>query len=197
MKPESVAERLGFEYEAKESRAFNASWDFLPEVKRGGGSRHVMRRRVESGQSLVIFEHTYVMNTGQVVIPVPHVVYALETPAWPRLSVTPRGFFGRLMLRLGRTSGSLLLDEDRFNKAFVTRTVDEPFAASLLTPDLQQFLLTNPRGVAWRFDRGWACLIYDGKLRADRIERSLERLSDFWRRVPDQLREWEPARRIS
>ncbi len=193
MKPESIATRLGFEYEARAPRAFNATWSFLPEVKRGGGTRHVMSGRIEEDRSFTIFEHTYVMNTGQVVIPVPHVVYALETPLWPRTSVTPRGLLGRLMLRLGRPSG-LLLDEDRFNSALVVRTQDEPFAASLLTIDVQRFLLTKTRAVAWRFDNGWACLIYDGKMRPDRIERSIERVSELWRLIPEELKTWESAR---
>ena len=66
---------------------------------------------------------------------------------------------------------------------------DEAFAVTLLSPEMQSFLLEKPE-VRWRIRNGEVCLIYSGDLKPARIGASIDRLRRFWSLVPPELDAW-------
>lgn len=113
------------------------------------------------------------------------VFYVLPAPDWPKVRIRARRGLGRLLYRFGRRPG-LMLDDDRFNAAFRVESEDDDFAISLLRPELQSFLLEK-RNVDWSAGRGAIKLWYRGRLRMDRVDRSLERLGRFRDLIGEEL----------
>ena len=71
-----------------------------------------------------------------------------------------------------------MLDDERFNAAFRVDSEDDDFAFLMLNTDLQSFLLKKTN-VDWSAGRGALKLFYRGRLRRNRVDRSLERLRRF------------------
>ena len=184
---EAAADDLGFSYQAEPDPDFADRFRDLPELSSNAKIKHVLEGEID-GRPLVIFQGSYMVYTGQTMTQVAHTIYAATAPAWPRTHITPRSFFSRLALRLGR-GPALLLENDEFNARFKVKTDDEDFAIALLSPQMQAFLLTKT-GVRWRIDPGRLCLTYGGSLKPHRIEASLDRMRDFWSLVPDELEAW-------
>lgn len=183
---ESTATRLGLAYE-KRADDFHRQFGPLPGIPGNGKVRHVLSGTLGE-HPLTVFQHTYVVNTGQGVFPVHHTAYVTDAPPWPSLTVSRRNVFGRLLLRVGVRRG-LLLEDHVFNAAMRIRTDDEDFTLTLLHPEMQAFLAEKP-SVTWRVHPGRCAMIYGGALRSDRIERSLERFGRFWTLVPPELMAW-------
>ena len=187
LKAPQAAERLGLSYAAKGEAALKSAFGNLPEVVRQAAFKHVMTGDLD-GRGLVAFEASYMVFAGQTPVQIAHTVYAVASPEWPLTHVTPRGFFSRLRLRLGRDRG-LLLDDPEFNARFQVKAHDEDFAIALLGPQMQAFLLGKTT-VRWRIGHGRVCLIYRGKLVPGRVEHSLSRLRGFWEHVAPELLNW-------
>ena len=183
---QQAADRLGLHYRSK-AEGIREQFSELREVPRNATIRNVFSGDLD-GRPLLVFQSTYMIFTGQVTVPVMHTVYATASPAWPFTQITPRWFIGRLMMRLGRPA-SLLLEDARFNHRFKIRTHDDDFAITLLTPEMQTFMLTKTT-VRWRLGAGHVCLVYGGKLKPTRMEASLDRLRGFWSNVPVELESW-------
>ncbi len=182
-----VAEDLGFSYRKKGEKGFAAGFSDLREIPKRSTIKHVIEGELD-GRPLVAFESSYVVSTGQTTMVIAHTVYAAGAPDWPATHVTPRNFFARILMKLGRTRG-LALENPDFNLRFKVKTDNEDFAIALLSPEMQAFLLEKT-GARWRIGRGRVCLIYSGTLKAARIEASLDRMRRFWALVPPELEAW-------
>ncbi len=184
---EQDAQRLGFTYRAKGDKAFRARFTDLAAVPRSASIKHIYEGSLD-GRSIVVFQSTYTVSTGQSTVQVSHTIYAIEIPAWPATLIAGRNWFGRLLRKLGRRTG-LELDDPEFNRRFKLKTDDDDFAIALLSPDMQAFMLTKT-SVKWRITPGRLCMIYSGTLKADRMDASLQRLQRFWELVPAELEAW-------
>ena len=184
---EQEAERLGLGYAARGDKSFRARFADLPEIPRGATIKHVMQGRA-GDRPIEVFEATYVIHTGQAPIVIAHTVYAVECPQWPVTHITPRNILARLVARLGRHTG-LALENPEFNRRFKVKTQDEDFAIALLSPEMQEFMLSH-WSARWRIYPGRLCLIYRGSLKPDRMAPSLERMRRFWELVPSELEQW-------
>ncbi len=181
------AERLGLTYRGKGDKEFRSRFSFLVAVPRGASIRHVYEGLLD-GRPIEVFQSSYMVSTGQTMVQVSHTIYAVEAPAWPATQIAARNWFGRLIHKLGRPRG-LELDDPEFNRRFRLKTDDEDFAIALLSPDMQAFMLSKT-SVKWRITPGRLCMIYNGTLKADRLEASLQRLQRFWALVPTELEAW-------
>ncbi len=184
---EQEARRLDLGYAAKGDKEFRGRFADLPEIPRGATIKHVMPGRV-GDRPVVVFEVSYMIHTGQAPIMIAHTVYAAESPQWPVTHITPRNILGRLMVTLGRQPG-LAMENVEFNRRFNVRTHDEEFAIALLSPEMQEFILSK-RSARWRICPGRLCLIYRGSVKFDRMETSLQRMDRFWELVPPELERW-------
>ncbi|MCP3905374.1 MAG: hypothetical protein GY715_17235 [Planctomycetes bacterium] len=181
---EQAAEAHGFEHDADADPLLHRALLPLPGIPKSGKCSRVLVGSI-SDRRLRIFQHTYVVNTGQAVIPVHHTAYVCDAPAWPEMVISKRGLFSRLAWALGRRGG-LRLEHEPFNTSRRVRTDDEDFAIMLLGPEMQRFLAERP-DIAWRIGDGRLAMIYNGPLRFDSMGRSLERLHRFWDLVPPEL----------
>ena len=111
--------------------------------------------------------------------------YVLPAPNWPKVRIRARRFLSRLLYKLGHQPG-LMLDDERFNAAFRVDSEDDDFAALLLSPELQAFLLEKTN-VDWSAGRGAIKLFYRGGLRKKRVDKSLQRLRRFRDLIDEEL----------
>ncbi len=136
-----------------------------------------------------IYERTMMIpNPAIMMIPMPVVVetfYVMPAPQWPKVRIRARRGFSRLLYRLGRRPG-LVLDNARFNERFRVECEDEDFAILLLSPAMQQFLLSKTN-VDWSAGGGAIKLFYRGALNKKRVARSLERLRRFRALIDEDL----------
>ncbi len=160
----------------------------LPEIRNSGKIKHVIEGELD-GRTMYGFEHMHVVNTGNAVIPVQKTVYAIETPAWPRVDIKRTSSVGRLFRRVfGKTD--LQFDLPEFNRHMRVATTDPNFAITMLSPELQRHILSKT-SASWRLMDGWLFLIYSGPMRFDRAPASMARLSEFWRHIPPELEFWQ------
>jgi len=185
---DAIGDAVNLDFEQDIPKNFHRDFTFLPEIKKSGKTSRLARGSI-AGHAALFFEHYYVVSTGQTTQTIYHCVYSTEAPNWPQCSVTPRGPISKLLRKLGRRKG-LLLDDPAFNDAYVVNCEDEPFAVTLLTPEMQRFMLekTNTR---WRILRGRVFLVYRGRLKLERMPVSVNRLERFWSHVPREVQAWE------
>jgi len=181
-----AAETHGFEHDADADPLLHRQFAPLPGIPRSGKSKRVLVGNILD-RSLTIFQHTYVVNTGQAVVPVHHTAYVCAAPAWPEVIIIRRGLFSRIAWKLGRRGG-LRLEHEPFNRGRRVRCTDEDFAIMLLGPEMQRFLAERP-DIAWRIGDGRLAMVYSGALRFDRIGASIDRLHRFWALIPPELEE--------
>jgi hypothetical protein len=184
---EQTALELGLTYQKKGERGFHQSFGPLPGVPRGGSVQHVFSGRLDV-RLLNVFQHMYMIHTGQAAIPIQHTIYVTEAPHWPGVTIAPRKGWTRLMDALLRRE-RLLLEDEAFNAAYTVKAEDEDFALTLLHEDMQRFM-TGHRALTWQVNPGWVAMIYTGPLKFDRMEQSLARLREFWALVPEELEAW-------
>ena len=184
---EKTAARLGLTYRKSAPDGFHRAFGPLPGIPRGGSVRHILTGSL-AGRALTVFQHSYVIHTGQAPVPVYHTVYVTNAPDWPGLTVAPRRLVGRLLYRLGRRP-DVLLENETFNALRKVKADDPDFALTVLHPDMQTFLIEKS-STTWRIHAGCVALIYGGSLKFDRMDASLDRLRTFWTLVPDELDAW-------
>ena len=108
--------------------------------------------------------------------------------AFPDLSVTPEGFFGRVVGRL--TNTDIELESEAFNRAFTVRSADRKFATDVLHPQMMEYLLRIPdRG--WTLRGGWLLAVRPGQHSVEQIDARLTDLDGILDRIPDFV--WKSA----
>lgn len=159
-------------------------------IHRSGSIKHAMHGMLGE-RRLMIFQHTYHVHTGQANIPIVNTLFATTSPRWPEMRITHRGFWSHVALKFGYGRG-VQVESGAFNRAFKVSCADEDFAITLLSPDLQAFLL-EADGERWTLSGGEVCLLQRSALRFDRLGPATERLKRFWSLVPRELEAWDGA----
>ncbi len=113
----------------------------------------------------------------------PYSVLGLHAGAsFPDLSVTPEGFFGRMVGRL--TNTDIELESEAFNRAFTVTSPDRKFATDVLHPRMMEYLLQIPdRG--WMFREGWLLAVRPGRHSVEQMDGRLGDLDGILDRIPD------------
>lgn len=172
---------------ARDTADLKREFRMLPEIKHGGSIRRAFEGFI-AGRRFVLFEHVYMVHTGSAAVPVIRTIYAVETPRWPRVEVSPNRGLRRLIPQsFGRAR--LELDLPEFNRRMRVKAADPDFALTLLSPELQRHILSRPIGT-WRLIEGWICLIEQGSLRLDRATRGIAHLQRFLELLPQELEYW-------
>jgi hypothetical protein len=170
------------------TKTLRARYSDLPGLNRMRGTVKAAYRADLDGRPLIVFHHNFTTMAGNTPVVIDHTVYACEAPDWPTVKIAPRRFFSRLAMKFGKASG-LMLENDQFNRTFWVGTGDEPFAVTLLSPEMQAFLLQRP-DLRWRIRDRELVLIYRGSLKPQRVGASIARLRRFWSLVPPELDAW-------
>jgi hypothetical protein len=185
---DTLGDTIDLDFDHDPPKHFHRDFTFLPEIVKTGKTNR-LARGVIADHPAVFFEHSRVVSTGETSHTIVHSVYATEAPDWPELGVTPRNIISKLLRHVGVRKG-VLLDDPAFNHAFVVRCEDEPFAVTLLTPEMQAFMLGKTTS-RWRCAHGRVFLIYKGALKLERMPVSVDRLARFWSHVPTEVQAWE------
>lgn len=119
----------------------------------------------------------------------PYSVLGLDAgTVFPELSVTPEGFFGRMVGRL--TNTDIELESEAFNRAFTVRSDDRKFATDVLHPRMMEYLLQIPdRG--WMLRAGWLLAVRPGRHSIEQVDARLTDLDGILDRIPDFV--WKSA----
>jgi len=186
---ERLARELGFTYTHKASRTQRKSLSKLAKLPEATDIRHILQGEL-AGAAVTCLQHTYIVSTGQATVPVVTTALLAQAPAsWPEVRITPASPLHRLARRVGLLR-PLKLDLDAFNQAFVVRSEDEEFALLLLTPAVQELLLTAPTKLRWRIGQGAIRAHARGKMQGKKLTAQLEALQGLLERVPRELHAW-------
>ncbi|MEZ5095319.1 MAG: DUF3137 domain-containing protein [Nocardioides sp.] len=109
--------------------------------------------------------------------------------AFPDLSVTPEGFFSRMIGRL--TNTDIELESEDFNRAFTVTCSDRKFASDVLHPRMMEFLLAHTEA-SFRFDRRYVLTVSAGRASLADIDAALALVDAVLDRVPEFV--WRQAR---
>lgn len=135
---------------------------------------------------LVLFEHFYIVSTGNSVARIVHTVAAKPCPpSWPALTLTPRHLGHRIAALFERRD--VQLESAEFNRRWFVRCDDEDFAILLLGPEMQTWLLETARRAVFVIGEGrLACLERKAPKRG-RLARLTGLVEGFLARVPPEL----------
>lgn len=184
---QALATELGYDYVRRPDKSFGRRFSHIPEIKRGE-KKHAISGDLD-GRRITFFNNSYIIPAGTVMVPVMHCVFACEAPNWPTLSVRPQWILGRLFARRKARKG-IVLENRAFNDAFRVVCSDEAFAVTLLSPEMQEFMLEKKSGLSWRIGTEMVCMVYMGTLKLNRVGTSLDRMRKFWSLVPVELEGW-------
>lgn len=117
----------------------------------------------------------------------PYSVIALNLgAAVPELSVTPEGFFGRMVGRL--TNSDIELESEVFNRAFTVHCADRKFATDVLHPRMMEYLLKDP-DLGWSLRDQSLLLVHAGRHAVPEIDAKLLVGDGILDQVPGFVRE--------
>ncbi|MET3960101.1 hypothetical protein ABIE44_000035 [Marmoricola sp. OAE513] len=116
----------------------------------------------------------------------PYSVIALQIGAQaPNLSVSPEGFFGRMVGRL--TNNDIEMESEQFNRAFTVHCEDRKFATDVLHPLMMEYLLTLP-DLAWSFRGSSLVTVEAGQHSLETLDATLAAIDGILDRVPGFVR---------
>jgi hypothetical protein len=113
----------------------------------------------------------------------PYSIVAMGVGAvFPALSVSPEGFFGRLVGRL--TNKDIELESEDFNRAFTVTCPDRKFASDVLHPQMMEYLLTMPE-LAWHLQGDWIIAVHTGRHSVEEVDTKLAQIDGIVDKVPE------------
>jgi hypothetical protein len=187
----AVAAARGWAYAARDDRWVGA-FDGPPFGT--GNSRRAdnVLTGTYDGRPLVAFDYDYTTtststdangHTTQHTEHHHHSVVGIDTgAAFPELSVSPEGMFGRMIGRM--TGHDIELESEDFNRAFTVHCPDRKFASDVLHPQMMEYVLTL-RGLAWRVQRGYVLAISTGDHSIAQVDATLTAIDGIIDRIPD------------
>ncbi|RNL59970.1 DUF3137 domain-containing protein [Nocardioides marmoriginsengisoli] len=148
------------------------------------------------GRPMVAFDYSYTTTetstdaqgrTSTRTVTHPFSVIALDVGvALPELSVSPEGFFGRLVGRL--INNDIELESEQFNRAFTVHCPDRKFATDVLHPLMMEYLLTVP-DLSWSFRDGGLVAITSGQHSMASLDATLTAIDGILDRIPPFVRQ--------
>lgn len=144
-----------------------------------------------SGRRIDFLEHAYVVSTGKSAHVVTHTAIATPcSPAWPRLSLTPRHGMAKLWASI--TGKDFKVENDAFNDRWRIKTENLDFAILFLTPEVQEFLAHAPSAETWHLGNGSLCCVIRKKIKPRVLPPMLHRVADLRNLLPGELDQWTP-----
>lgn len=133
-----------------------------------------------------LVEHSYVVSTGKSTTRIRHCAGARPCPpAWPRLDITPRHLGHRLAGAFGRRG--IQLEDPEFNRRWFVESEDDTFAALVLIPEMQTWLLGVPRPTAFVLGEGQLVCLRRKAPDASGVHALIDLLNGFEERLLPEL----------
>ncbi|MFG0258940.1 MAG: hypothetical protein ACF8LK_01200 [Phycisphaerales bacterium JB041] len=185
--------QFGLTYESfdriEQKDAAFAPFAHLSHLRTGGKGLAWIARNPEGSPPLVLLQHRYVVSTGQTTVQITHVLAALPCPpAWPSLSLTPEHLGHRLAGMLGK--GDLRLENDEFNKRWFVDADDEDFAALVLSPPMQAWLVGVPKWATFHIGRGRVVCAAKKALKPEALAELVALCEEFAGSIAPELQAW-------
>lgn len=136
-----------------------------------------------------IFQHQYVVSTGQSTFTIRHRVATIDIPKdWPTTRICSRRK-GKLRFGIWKKKQPLELESKEFNRRFIVKSLDAGFALLLVDPELQAALLTIPKEIALAFhiENGQLNYLEKGALNRNSLHLLIDRLQLFCTTIPQEL----------
>lgn len=175
----------------EEKDAAFAPFSHLSHLRTGGKGLAWMARSPAGEPPLVLLQHRYVVSTGQTTVQVTHTLAALPCPVtWPPLALTPEHLGHRIAGMLGK--GDLRLENDEFNRRWFVDADDEDFAALLLSPEMQTWLVGVPKWVTFHIGRGQIVCAAKKALKPEALADLVALCEEFAGLIVPELQAWIP-----
>jgi|GEM_PF-1346848 len=173
----------------EEKDAAFAPYAHLSHLRTGGKGLAWMARNPAGEPPLVLLQHRYVVSTGQTTVQVSHTLAAMPCPtSWPSLALTPEHFGHRIAGMLGK--GDLRLENDEFNKRWFVDADDEDFAAVLLSPEMQAWLVGVPKWATFHVGHGQIICAAKKALKPEALADLVALCEEFAGLIAPELQAW-------
>lgn len=141
---------------------------------------------------LILLRHQYIVSTGQAMIQIVHTLASSPCPtAWPELALTPRNLGHRIAAFLGVRG--VRMENEAFNRAWSVKTHNEDFAALVLTPEMQAWLLDAPRWVRFHISKGLVTCLAVKASKPEQLREQIALHQSFVEHIPPELQAWIPT----
>jgi len=188
-----AAESLGLGYLAKADKAFVQAWSAIKPLYKRGSAACVVFGDIDPGLRLTAFEHSYVVSTGKSAHRICHSVFAVDTPAWPTVTLERRGAAAKWFRRvLGRAEPPGAGETEAFSETWRI-TGDQAFAQTLLTDRVRSAIAEPQWAASWWFIGGKLALIGKHTLTEERLRTAVASLARVWDALPAELRHADPG----
>lgn len=175
----------------EEKDAAFAPFAHLSHLRTGGKGLAWMARSPMGEPPLVLLQHRYVVSTGQTTVQVTHTLAALPCPVtWPPLSLTPEHLGHRIAGMLGK--GDLRLENDEFNRRWFVDADDEDFAALVLSPAMQAWLVGVPKWATFHIGQGQIVCGAKKALKPEALAELVALCEEFTGLIAPELQAWIP-----
>lgn len=192
------AESMGLSYLAKGDREFVKAWSAIKPLSKSGRATNVLFGVLPSGLNLTAFLHQYTVSTGKSAHVVTHSVFALDTPAWPRVEVRRRNAVAKWFRGLlGSDKPDIDAPEGAsgFERDWVVDAEDPLFANQLLTVGVRDALSAGETVAAWWFVGGKLAALHAGAMKPETLGAHIELVERVWEAIDESLKWGVPAER--
>lgn len=136
-----------------------------------------------------VFEHTYNVMAGQIIIPFTHRVAVMPVPAsWPTTRIYGRRATN-MKIGIWKRLKPLKLDSDEFNQRFTTQSTDPGFALLFVNPEIQEIILSasDRKASVWHVESGHLWYYEKGSMTPESLRRMISLFMDFVRLTTPEL----------
>lgn len=141
---------------------------------------------------MTALEHEYSTGAGKSRQTHRHAVVSIALPTdWPQLQAYAENFFHRIGEMLG--SKDFKLENEEFDRRFRIHTTDENFALVLLSPAVQNVMMTWDRGATLAIEGRRLCLVWTKYFNDEQWLSLLKLAAEFRKAIPPELDAWGAA----
>lgn len=145
----------GFEVaiQKKDPRHFENFSRMGPFLSLRTGADGVRWSATNAGSGITLLEHVYTTGAGKSRQTHYHTITCVSCPpSWRSLSIEPEGIFAKIAEMFG--SRDIKVEDEAFNKRWRVKCDSEDFALLVLTPQIQAWFQSLPKGVMVRVGGG-------------------------------------------
>lgn len=187
----AAADAAGFAYEPAGDKEFVKAWAAIKPLPARGKVQNIVYGRLSDGLHLTAFEHTYVVSTGKTTHVIAHSVFAVDTPAWPKLSIERRSPISRWLRGLFTGRAAPAAQDPRDPVAFELRWVvqcgDPGFAERFLRPAVLETLDSIDWASSWWCVGGKLALIARRTMTQAGLVEGIAAIERLWRALPEEF----------
>ena len=193
---QGVAESMGLSYLPKGDKEFVKAWAAIKPLSKSGRATNVLFGVLPSGLNLTAFLHQYTVSTGKSAHVVTHSVFAVDTPAWPKIEVRRRNAVAkwfRGLLGADKPDIDAPDGASGFERDWVIDAEDPLFANQLLTAGVRDALAVGETVSAWWFVGGKLAALHGVAMKPETLAPNIELVERVWGSIGDEFKGGAPV----